>query len=69
MSTIDVEEKSLTSDENSRSPGKPVQTNPWDPSQFPDGGLAAWVVVAGAFCNVLCSFGWINCEIIADIYV
>ena len=32
-----------------------------DPSTFPDGGLEAWLVVAGAFCGVFCSFGWINC--------
>lgn len=34
---------------------------PWHPSQYPDGGLQAWLVVAGAFCCVFCSFGWINC--------
>lgn len=40
--------------------GSPV--NPWDPSQFPDGGFKAWSVVAGGFCSLFCSFGWINCE-------
>lgn len=68
MSDINTEEKSLTGNEDGRSQAKPVQINPWDPSQFPDGGLAAWLVVAGAFCCVFCSFGWINCEIIADVY-
>jgi hypothetical protein len=29
---------------------------------FPDGGFQAWLVVAGGFCAVFCSFGWINCE-------
>lgn len=28
----------------------------------PDGGLEAWAVVAGGFCAVFASFGWINCE-------
>jgi hypothetical protein len=28
---------------------------------FPDGGLEAWLVVAGGFCTVFASFGWINC--------
>jgi hypothetical protein len=37
-----------------RPPGK-------DPSAFPDGGSEAWLVVAGAFCSVFCSFGWVNC--------
>jgi hypothetical protein len=27
----------------------------------PDGGLEAWLVVAGGFCTVFASFGWINC--------
>ncbi|CAJ0555014.1 Ff.00g135270.m01.CDS01 [Fusarium sp. VM40] len=27
----------------------------------PDGGLEAWAVVAGGFCAVFASFGWINC--------
>lgn len=27
---------------------------------FPDGGLQAWLVVSGAFCCLICSFGWIN---------
>ena len=67
MSAIDLERKTLTDNEDGRSPAKSVQVNPWDPSQFPDGGLAAWLVVAGAFCCVFCSFGWINCEIIADV--
>jgi MFS family permease len=34
--------------------------NPWHPSQFPDGGLEAWLVVAGAACGMFCSFGWLN---------
>lgn len=32
-----------------------------DPSEFPDGGWEAWLVVAGGFCTVFASFGWINC--------
>ncbi|KAF2674596.1 MFS general substrate transporter [Microthyrium microscopicum] len=39
----------------------PRGVNPWDPSQFPDGGLKAWLVVAGSFSCLFCSFGWINC--------
>ena len=33
-----------------------------DPSSFPDGGFEAWMVVAGAFCCLFVSFGWINCK-------
>ena len=69
MSETELDEQSLTGNEGGRSPAKPSQVNPWDPSQFPDGGLAAWLVVAGAFCCVFCSFGWINCEITTDVYI
>ena len=34
--------------------------NPWDPSQFPDGGVEAWLVVLGCFCCLFVSFGWIG---------
>ena len=27
---------------------------------FPDGGLQAWGVVAGAFCVLFCTFGYLN---------
>ena len=39
---------------------KPSPMGMMDPSQFPDGGLEAWLVVSGAFCCLFCSFGWIN---------
>jgi hypothetical protein len=32
-----------------------------DPSVFPDGGFEAWFAVAGGFCTIFASFGWINC--------
>ncbi|KAH9209260.1 major facilitator superfamily domain-containing protein [Leptodontidium sp. 2 PMI_412] len=30
------------------------------PTDAPDGGLAAWLVVFGAWCTSFCSFGWVN---------
>lgn len=27
---------------------------------FPEGGLKAWAVVAGAFCVLFCTFGYLN---------
>lgn len=30
------------------------------PLVSPDGGLAAWLVVLGAWCTSFCSFGWLN---------
>ncbi|KAJ9142398.1 MFS general substrate transporter [Pleurostoma richardsiae] len=31
----------------------------WE-SDIPDGGLAAWLCVLGAWCTSICSFGWLN---------
>lgn len=36
-------------------------THPMHPSQFPDGGREAWLVVVGGWCCLFVSFGWINC--------
>lgn len=43
--------------------GAPPQGPPGfgNPNDFPDGGLRAWLVVAGAFATNMCAFGWINC--------
>ena len=30
-------------------------------AEYPDGGIKAWIVVAGAWCAFFCSFGWISC--------
>lgn len=29
-------------------------------SDAPDGGATAWLVVAGTWCTLFCSFGWLN---------
>ncbi|KAK9323688.1 major facilitator superfamily transporter 1 [Lipomyces orientalis] len=55
------QEKLSSGEEDGKTTAKPTSPNPWDPTQFPDGGPVAWVVVTGAFCCVFCSFGWINC--------
>ncbi|KAK4213924.1 MFS general substrate transporter [Rhypophila decipiens] len=34
--------------------------NDGNPSQIPDGGKQAWLVVLGAWCVSFCSYGWIN---------
>jgi MFS family permease len=34
---------------------------PFNPADFPDGGLTAWLVVAGSWFCLFCSFGWVNC--------
>ncbi|KUL84253.1 hypothetical protein ZTR_06960 [Talaromyces verruculosus] len=32
----------------------------WTPSPAPDGGFTAWSVLAGSWCVLFCTFGWIN---------
>ncbi|KAI1483653.1 riboflavin transporter MCH5 [Daldinia eschscholtzii] len=39
-------------------PGAPPGFSPAD---FPDGGLEAWLVVAGGFCALFSTFGLVNC--------
>ncbi|KAI9697881.1 MAG: hypothetical protein M1820_007668 [Bogoriella megaspora] len=39
-------------------PAPPPALNPAD---FPEGGAKAWLVVAGGWCCLFVSFGWINC--------
>lgn len=31
------------------------------PSDFPDGGTQAWLVVLGAWCGLFCTFGFVSC--------
>ncbi|KAI1767479.1 monocarboxylate permease-like protein [Hypoxylon sp. FL1150] len=33
----------------------------FDPNAFPDGGFEAWFCIAGGFCTIFSSFGWVNC--------
>lgn len=35
--------------------------HPAGPGDFPDGGAAAWLVVAGGWCALFCTFGLVNC--------
>jgi hypothetical protein len=39
----------------------PAAVGPVDNHDFPDGGLRAWSVVAGGWCCLFASFGWIMC--------
>lgn len=42
---------------------KQVQEIKLDLDAFPDGGFQAWLCIAGGFCSIFSSFGWINCMI------
>lgn len=33
----------------------------WHPSDFPDGGFQAWLVVFGGWCGLFCTFGFVSC--------
>lgn len=39
---------------------RPAPLPPWHPSNNPDGGLQAWLSVAGSWCGLFVSFGWIS---------
>ncbi|KAK4867870.1 hypothetical protein LT330_007529 [Penicillium expansum] len=52
----DINSKETTVDDISA----PKPTGP-NPADFPDGGLRAWTVVAGSWCCMFASMGWINC--------
>ena len=53
--TVDVEKGKLD--------GPPAGGPPaFNPADFPDGGSKAWLVVAGGWCCLFISFGWINCQ-------
>ncbi|POS77626.1 hypothetical protein DHEL01_v203990 [Diaporthe helianthi] len=54
----DERERRAASEKNagSHSPG-----SGFHPSDFPDGGLEAWLVVLGCWCGLFCTFGFINC--------
>lgn len=44
---------------------EPPPENPEDLASigdFPDGGFDAWFCIAGGFCNIFSSFGWVNCK-------
>lgn len=41
--------------------GAPNPSTQSNPSEPPDGGLEAWIIVAGSWCCLFVSFGWITC--------
>jgi len=56
----DVEQRIAPVDDKDLDTPAPAAVNPFDPSQFPDGGRDAFLCLLGAFCCLLCSFGWLN---------
>ncbi|KAK5057489.1 hypothetical protein LTR84_011489 [Exophiala bonariae] len=54
-------EKQADSEKAAEEPPVPQTFGPMHPSQFPDGGTQAWLVVFGGFIGLVVSFGWINC--------
>lgn len=46
--------------ETKEAPDLPKSTP--DPDEFPDGGFQAWLCIAGGWCTVFSSFGWVNCN-------
>ncbi|KAI1139106.1 MFS general substrate transporter [Hypoxylon sp. FL0543] len=51
-------------------PPHPAGPPGFNPADFPDGGLEAWLVVAGGFCALFSTFGLVNCVgVFVDYYV
>jgi hypothetical protein len=61
---LQSEKHDSSSDDIENIPNQPplIEHEGPDPNAFPDGGWEAWLVVAGGFCTVFASFGWINCK-------
>jgi hypothetical protein len=49
-----------TPDQDAVEDARPAPPNPMDPASFPDGGTRAWLVVLGAFCCLIVSFGMLD---------
>lgn len=47
--------------DNSEKSGNLAQSTGPPKNEAPDGGFRAWAAVAGGFCCLFVSFGWINC--------
>ncbi|KAH8810598.1 major facilitator superfamily domain-containing protein [Xylogone sp. PMI_703] len=47
---------------------RPLKLSLNNPSEFPDGGLRAWLIVFGGWCGYFCTFGLINCNGVFENY-
>ncbi|KUI56393.1 Riboflavin transporter MCH5 [Cytospora mali] len=63
VAEADIEEAAKEAAEKKDGPhaGHPPPGSGFHPSDFPDGGLQAWLVVFGSWCGLFCTFGFINC--------
>ncbi|KAI1378056.1 MFS general substrate transporter [Hypoxylon crocopeplum] len=53
--------KTSTVEKGGVAPPHPPGPPGFNPADFPDGGLEAWLVVAGGFCALFSTFGLVNC--------
>ncbi|CRJ81795.1 hypothetical protein BN1708_001974 [Verticillium longisporum] len=56
ISITDIEQNAIIIIDTVSSP-----STGFNPADFPDGGLEAWLVVLGGWCALFCTFGLINC--------
>lgn len=48
-------------DEKPNPAAGPLPGSGFHPSDFPDGGFQAWMVVFGGWCGLFCTFGFVSC--------
>lgn len=61
VAEADIEEAAKEKNGPPAAGGGPPPGSGWHPSDFPDGGRQAWLVVFGGWCGLFCTFGFINC--------
>lgn len=59
VAEADIERKKA--DASADATAGPPPGSGWHPSDFPDGGLQAWLVVFGGWCGLFCTFGFVSC--------
>jgi hypothetical protein len=61
METIPSKQEPAADAEKAEAAPAPTGPPGFNPADFPDGGMEAWLVVLGGWCALFCTFGFVNC--------
>lgn len=61
VAEADIERSLSHKEQNAATAAGPQPGSGWHPSDFPDGGFQAWLVVFGGWCGLFCTFGFVSC--------